>query len=115
MNSSILEKIDRVLAERKSAGAEQSYVAALYQNGTAAIVSKIREEAEETCEAAYEEDDPHLVHEVADLLFHCHVLLAHRDIPVGEVLKELERRFGVSGHKEKSKRAPIKPEANKKP
>lgn len=104
MNDSILEKIDAVLAERKHAGADQSYVASLYERGTAAIVSKIREEAEEACQAASEDDNRHLVHEIADLWFHCQVLLAHRGIGVGEVYQELERRFGISGHQEKKQR-----------
>ena len=104
MNDTILEKIDQVLAERKHADAKRSYVASLYQKGTAAIAGKIREEAEETIEAAYQDDDQHLVHEVADLLFHCQMLLAHRGIAIAGVLKELERRFGVSGHEEKKRR-----------
>ena len=90
MSDTILEKIDAVLAERRQADSDQSYVASLYEKGVAAIVSKIREEAEETCQAAHKEDDAHLIHEVADLWFHCQVLLAHRHLTVGRVFKELE-------------------------
>jgi len=44
------------------------------------------------------------VHEVADLWFHCLVLLAHQGLGPVAVLTELERRFGLSGLEEKAAR-----------
>ena len=43
-----------------------------------------------------------MVHETADLWFHCLVLLARQGIAVSEVLAELERREGRSGIEEKA-------------
>ena len=45
-----------------------------------------------------------LIKEVADLWFHSMVLLAHENMRVEDVLEELGRRFGVSGHTEKASR-----------
>ena len=45
-----------------------------------------------------------LVREVADLWFHCMVLLAARGSHPGAVTGELARRFGISGHEEKARR-----------
>ena len=45
-----------------------------------------------------------VVHETADLWFHCLVMLAWHDVRVAEVLAELERREGRSGHDEKASR-----------
>jgi len=42
--------------------------------------------------------------EVADLWFHCIVLLARHGLTPADVLAELARREGVSGHAEKSAR-----------
>lgn len=54
--------------------------------------------------AAREEQRQRILHEMADLWFHCQVLLAHKNITVEELLAELERRFGTSGHEEKRQR-----------
>jgi phosphoribosyl-ATP pyrophosphohydrolase len=54
--------------------------------------------------AGKDPDTEHLVREVADLWFHCLVLLAHRGSGPGAVLAELDRRFGLSGLTEKAQR-----------
>ena len=100
----ILEKIAQVLNARKTAPAAESYVAALYAQGCTAILDKVREETAEICTAAHHESKRALVHETADLWFHCMVLLAYRDVHLHEVFAELARRFGVSGHAEKRQR-----------
>ena len=98
-----LHQLAETLEARKQASPEDSYVARLYAGGLEAILAKIREEAQETVEAAGGEPE-HLVHEVADLWFHCLVLLAFRDLGPAAVLDELERRFGTSGLVEKAQR-----------
>ena len=100
----ILARLERILEARKKAGAEDSYVASLYQGGHPAIARKITEEAAELVEAAAGDDRRHTVHEAADLLFHCQVMLAHKGIAISEVLDELARRLGTSGHAEKRRR-----------
>ena len=94
--ANILERIDETLAQRRTADASSSYVASLYQNGAPAILKKISEEAEEVLMAASESDE-RIVYEMADLFFHCQVLLAYRGLNTDHVLEELIRRFGTSG------------------
>ncbi len=101
-----LDKLAEVLEARKRADPASSYVAGLYAAGMEAILAKVAEESAETTEAAREGDPGALVHETADLWFHCLVMLAARDIHPREVLAELERRFGVSGLEEKASRGP---------
>ena len=107
-NNDILTELTEILEQRKGAEPGSSYVASLYDKGLDAILKKVGEEATETVMAA--KDVAHggnkdkLVYEVADLWFHTMVLLADQDLSADDVLKELARRFGVSGHDEKAAR-----------
>ena len=104
-NQEILAQLTEILEQRKGAAPDSSYVASLYDKGLDAILKKVGEEATETVmaakDAAHNGDTEKLVYEVADLWFHTMVLLADQGLSVDDVLKELARRFGVSGHDEK--------------
>lgn len=102
--SSILETLAAVIETRRQASADSSYVASLFEKGRDAILKKVGEEASETIIAAKNDDDQQLVYETADLWFHTLVMLAERGLGPDEVLQELERRFGTSGHDEKASR-----------
>jgi phosphoribosyl-ATP pyrophosphohydrolase len=104
MMSDVLNKLAAVLESRKGADPSSSYVAALYAKGLDAILKKVGEEATETVMAAKGGDRAAIVHEIADLWFHTLVLLAQQGLKPEDILKELERRFGVSGHEEKQSR-----------
>jgi len=54
--------------------------------------------------AAVKNDRANLTHEAADVLYHLLVMLAARDVSLGEVLAELARREGTSGIAEKAAR-----------
>jgi phosphoribosyl-ATP pyrophosphohydrolase len=102
--SDTLNKLAEVIEARKSAAADSSYVAGLYAGGLDAVLEKVDEEAAEVLAAAREADPRALVHETADLWFHCLVMLAVRGLHPRDVLAELERRFGISGLEEKAAR-----------
>jgi phosphoribosyl-ATP pyrophosphohydrolase len=102
--SDVLERLAAVLEERKSAEAGSSYVASLYAKGLDAILKKIGEEATETVMAAKDGAKDKIVYETADLWFHSMVLLAQQGLSPQDVLEELDRRFGLSGHDEKAAR-----------
>jgi len=82
----------------------QSYVATLFAKGDDAIIKKIGEEATEAVMAAKDGDKIRLTAEIADLWFHCLVLLVRHGIGPEAVLAELERREGISGLEEKASR-----------
>ncbi len=100
----VLARLEAAIAARRGADPAASYVAKLNAKGLDAILKKIGEEATETVIAAKEGGRTGLVHEVADLLFHCLVLLEREGIALAEVLAELERREGRSGIEEKASR-----------
>ncbi|HEC16455.1 MAG TPA: phosphoribosyl-ATP diphosphatase [Sedimenticola sp.] len=102
--SETLDRLAEVLEARKEADPDASYVAQLYSKGLDAMLKKIGEEATETVMAAKDGDPDKIVREIADLWFHTLVLLASRGLGPGDVLAELDRRFGLSGLEEKAQR-----------
>jgi phosphoribosyl-ATP pyrophosphohydrolase len=101
----VLARLAATIERRKQAEPGTSYVASLFAKGDDAVLKKIGEEATETVMAAKDGDKIRLVGEVADLWFHCLVLLARHGLGPADVLRELARREGVSGHAEKASRA----------
>jgi phosphoribosyl-ATP pyrophosphohydrolase len=101
---SILERLEKAIAARRAADPSSSYVASLNAKGLDAILKKIGEESTELVLAAKPGEPTHVVHEMADLWFHCLVLLSWHGVRVGDVLAELERREGRSGLDEKASR-----------
>lgn len=102
----ILQQLDVILAARRTASPESSYVASLHHRGLNKILEKVGEEATEVIIAAKDasEDRSELVGEVADLWFHTLVMLSHLELDSTAVLDCLAERFGVSGLDEKAAR-----------
>jgi len=100
----ILNKLEQILEDRKSANADESYVSSLYAKGLDEILKKVGEESTEVVMAAKDNDKEKIIYEVADLWFHTLVLLRHKDIEVSKIQDELSKRFGLSGLKEKANR-----------
>lgn len=106
--SDILEKLAQVLEARKEADPDNSYVASLHAGGLNKILEKVGEECIETVIAAKDAqqsgniDD--VVYETADLWFHTLVMLSNLGLGPDDVLRELARRFDLSGLDEKAAR-----------
>ncbi len=102
-SSDILTQLAAVLEARKSESADASYVASLYAKPDK-MLEKIGEEAVETIIAAKNGKPDQIIYETADLWFHTMVMLAQKGLSHDDVLNELARRFGISGHAEKASR-----------
>jgi len=100
----VLDRLAATIAERAGADPSSSYVAQLLAKGDDAILKKIGEEATETVMAAKDGDRLRVVAEVADLWFHCLVLLVRHGLGPDDVRAELARREGSSGIAEKAAR-----------
>jgi phosphoribosyl-ATP pyrophosphohydrolase len=100
-----LERLEATIAQRRSAAPGESYVAQLNARGLPVMARKLGEEAVEAVIASLTGTPEELASEAADLLFHLLVLLGARDIPLAQVLAELERRDGTSGLAEKAARS----------
>jgi phosphoribosyl-ATP pyrophosphohydrolase len=100
-----LEDLADTIASRASASGEESYTRALLDKGPRGAAKKFGEEAVEFVIAAVGESDEALKAEAADVLYHFLVVLKAREVSLGAVLSELERRTARSGHEEKASRA----------
>ena len=98
--SDILERLADLIESRKGGDPEASYVSRLLARGPDAILKKVGEEATETVMAAKDGDPKKIVYEVADLWFHSMIALSHFGLSPADVLRELERREGLSGLEE---------------
>jgi phosphoribosyl-ATP pyrophosphohydrolase len=99
-----LARLAAVIESRKGGDPDKSYVARLLARGPDAFLKKIGEEATEVVMAAKDGDRRKLVNEVADLWFHSMIALAHYGAAPADVIRELERREGLSGLDEKALR-----------
>ncbi|WP_404445364.1 bifunctional phosphoribosyl-AMP cyclohydrolase/phosphoribosyl-ATP diphosphatase HisIE [Sutcliffiella horikoshii] len=90
--TSILSRLESVIASRAVDKPDGSYTTYLFEEGVDKILKKVGEEAAEVIIAAKNRDRGELTWEVADLLFHVMVLLREQDVKLDEVLAVLEER-----------------------
>ncbi len=101
---SALDRLAATIAERRGADPDGSYTASLLAKGPEKCAEKFGEEAIEAVIEAVRGDRARLTAEAADVLYHMLVMLAARDVALDDVLAELARREGTSGHLEKAAR-----------
>lgn len=99
-----LEELEARIALRAAASPEDSYTAKLIARGINKAAQKLGEEATEAVIAAVSNDRAELVKESADLLYHLLVVLKAADLPLAEVMAELDTRTAQSGLAEKASR-----------
>ena len=90
--SDILSHVFATITARQAHPKPGSYTNQLFSAGEDEIVKKIGEEAVEVILAAKGQGDDRVISELADLTYHCLVLLAQRGLTPGDVAAELERR-----------------------
>ncbi|MBY3042527.1 phosphoribosyl-ATP diphosphatase [Rhizobium leguminosarum] len=104
MSGFSLSDLESIVEERSKASPEQSWTARLVAAGQPKAAKKLGEEAIEAVMAAVTGDRDNLTYEAADVLYHLLVVLKIAEIPLENVMAELERRTAQSGLKEKASR-----------
>lgn len=99
-----IQRLEAIIAARRSASPDSSYVARLTSKGRARMAQKIGEEGVETVIAAMRDDGKGVVSETADLIFHLLVLFADMGLSWDQVMQVLDAREGLSGLDEKASR-----------
>ena len=88
----ILEKLYKIIEDRKKTLPANSYVASLFEKGDDRLVQKVGEEALEVVIAAKNKAGKRIISEIADLWFHLLVLMVAKNISLEEVDRELKMR-----------------------
>jgi phosphoribosyl-ATP pyrophosphohydrolase/phosphoribosyl-AMP cyclohydrolase len=91
-NTQFLNTLEAVIAQRKTAAADTSYVASLFAKGINKIAQKVGEEAVEMVIEAKDQNETLFLDESADLLFHYLILLQAKGYTLTDVVKILEKR-----------------------
>ena len=87
-----LATLERVIALRDEQRTPGSYTANLLSQGLPKVAQKVGEEGVEVALAAVVGDDPALLGESADLLYHLLVLLRARSLSLAQVISVLAQR-----------------------
>lgn len=90
--ASVLYELYNVINDRKLNPKEGSYTNYLFEKGQDKILKKVGEEAAETIIASKNNDKAEILYEMADLWYHCLVLLANHNITPSELFEELKKR-----------------------
>lgn len=100
----VLDRLWAVVMDRRSADPAHSHSARLLSRGTPKVAQKFGEEAVECLIEAVRGNNPALISESADVLYHLLVMWVAAGIEPADVWSELERREGISGVIEKASR-----------
>ncbi|MBD5119345.1 MAG: phosphoribosyl-ATP diphosphatase [Oscillospiraceae bacterium] len=93
-----LEQLYAVILDRKTNPQEGSYTCYLFDKGLDKILKKVGEECAETIIAAKNDVPADTVGEISDLIYHLMVMMAEKEIPLDDVLAELDRRAQKIGN-----------------
>lgn len=104
MTNFSLSDLETTVEERASSKDGSSYTAMLITTGIEKCAQKMGEEATEAVIAAVTGNRAEMIKESADVLYHLLVVLKKMDIPLEEIMAELEARTTQSGLEEKAKR-----------
>ena len=92
-----------LLEDRKEMHPDGSYTSYLFEKGIDKILKKVGEECTEVIIAGKADDKKETVYELADLAYHCMVLMVQMGISVEDVHKELASRH-IIDHKIKQEK-----------
>lgn len=98
-----LVSLEAVIADRKMSPEEGSYTCYLFEKGLDKVLKKVGEECAETIIAAKNGDNVELNGEVNDLLYHLMVMMNICELPLDDVMAELEKRSLKIGNLKKMK------------
>lgn len=103
-DNAILAELEKTIQSRKMGNPTTSYTAMLLQGNEDDLLKKIIEEAGESVLAAKSRDKVGLTNELADLWFHCLVVMTRYNLPLSDVFQTLKERQKMSGLEEKNSR-----------
>ena len=87
-----LSQLFQIICDRRDTPIENSYTCKLLKGGDNKILKKIGEESAEVVMAFKDDEPDEIAGEVADLLYHTLVALAHHQVDIKAVYRKLQER-----------------------
>ena len=87
-----LSQVFEVICDRRDHPNPESYTCKLFAGGDNKILKKIGEESAEVVMACKDDDGEAIAGEVADLLYHTLVAMAHHKVDIRDVYRKLQER-----------------------
>lgn len=100
----VIDTLYHTIQDKKNGDPKKSYTAKLLQGKENSMLKKIVEEAGEFTFAVKDNDIEEVIYEGADLMYHCLVAMASKNVSPDRIKQELTKRFGLSGIEEKNSR-----------
>lgn len=91
-NVGIMNKLYKLIEQRKENPQEGSYTNYLFDSGIDKILKKVGEENAETIIAAKNNSKDELIYETSDLFYHLLVLLVNQGVTLEDIFTELQKR-----------------------
>lgn len=92
LNEGFIGTLQGVIQQRHRDMPEGSYTTKLFTKGVKKIAQKVGEEAVETVIEAVDNNNPDLVYEASDLVYHLLVLLENQGLSIKDLEEELAKR-----------------------
>lgn len=92
LNEGFIGTLQDVIQQRHRDMPEGSYTTKLFTKGVKKIAQKVGEEAVETVIEAVDNNNPDLVYEASDLVYHLLVLLENQGLSIKDLEEELAKR-----------------------
>ena len=95
LKAQVMNEVFSIIESRKKDDKnDKSYTKSLFKDGLKQILSKVKEESDESIEASENGEKDKIIYEYTDLLYHMMVALSYHDIDIKEIYKELDKRIG---------------------
>lgn len=88
----VLQEVFEVIKQRQAERPEGSYTTYLFNKGIDKILKKVGEEAAEVIIASKNDNQEEITYEAADLMYHLMVALAHHNLTLEDIYRELAKR-----------------------
>lgn len=92
LKSEFLERLYKLIEDRKHNPKEGSYTNYLFDKGLDKILKKVGEESSEVIIGAKNENKNEVVYEISDLVYHVLVLMVYLNLNIEDIKEELKYR-----------------------
>lgn len=94
-----LSELQRFIEKRHREMPEGSYTTSLFKEGLSRMTQKVGEEAVELVIESMKQNNPRMIYEASDMIYHLTVLFVSKGLSIEDIAKELIERHDPNWHK----------------